>query len=396
MGPKLGSTKLNLTLTVILISALAGQSWAQETPETEEESQRFGGTVDVSEVLLDVVVTDRDGNVILGLQPGDFKVSEGGEPIAVESATFYSNRAFLESAALADRLGVSADEVPVDRFFILFFHDPRSLFPGLVSAQLDALRWARRWVHQELLPNDWVAVVGYNYQLNIFQDFTTDNEAILRALDDVGKGGKRANANWPSRIDQKAGPSLRANLPRGNELRNRSKKIYSALETLADASNYIVGRKNMLMFSMGFGEPGDFSQSTGSYLAAGSFGDQTNWGNYKPDKRYYPRMQEALNNANVAVYTISLLKNLRNENAAQGILGNSLSLLADDTGGRYYMNFLNFRDPLRRIVKDNNGYYLLSYAAQPNGAEPGYREVKITTANPDFVVRARRGYRSGR
>ncbi|MDH3403091.1 MAG: VWA domain-containing protein [Acidobacteriota bacterium] len=371
-------------LLAALLLALPVSLAAQET-----KPPAFRDVVDVDEVLLDVLVTDRDGNVILGLQPEDFAVEDGDRSVAAESATFYSNRAFLESAALANRLGVSPDDVPVDRYFILFFDDPRSLFPGLIAEQLDALRWARRWVHQELLPNDWVAVVSYSYELKIHQDFTRDNEAILEALDNVAKGGTDPG-NWPSRIDASEGPSLRANLPRGEELRKSSLKIYSALQTLAEASRYIVGRKNVLMFSMGFGEPGDFS-SPESTVSVG----RTNWGTYRPDERYYPPMMEALNDANVAVYTISLLKNLRNENAAQGILGNSLSLLADDTGGRYYFNFVTFRDPLRSAVQDNNGYYLLSYRAEHAPGTAGYRQVTVTTRNPDFVVRARKGYRYG-
>ncbi len=348
----------------------------------QETAGNFDATVEVSEVLLDVVVTDRDGNVILGLEPDDFIVSDGEQEVAVNSATFYSNRAFLESAALAERLGISPDDVPVDRYFILFFHDPRSLYPDLVSEQLDALRWARRWVHQELLPNDWVAVVGYDYSLKIYQDFTTDNERILSALDDVGKGGKDPGSNWPSRTDTSEGPSLRVNLPRGKELRKATNKIYGALETLADAAGYIRGRKNVLMFSAGFGEPGDFSEIT-------------NWATYRPNERYYPPMMEELNDSNVAVYTISLIKELVSTSEAQAILGNSLSLLSDDTGGRHYMNFVNFRTPMSDIVQDNNGYYLLSYPAEHPRGDSGYRSVSVESRNPDFVVRARGGYRFG-
>lgn len=364
-----------LTLAACLL-ALPSLIAAQEGSQPE-----FGGTVDVNEVLLDVVVTDRDGNVILGLQPEDFVVDDGDRNVAVRSATFYSNRAFLESAALASRLGVDPDDVPVDRFFILFFHDMRSFFPEIVSSQLDALRWARRWVHSELLPNDWVAVVSYDYELKIHQDFTTDNEAILQALDDVSRG-KDPGSNWPSRFEASDGPSLRQNLPRGNELRKSTKKIYSAMQVLGDAAGYIIGRKNVLMFSAGFGDPGDFSELTA-------------WSTWRPDERYYPPMMESLNDANVAVYTISLLKNLRAENEAQAVLGNSLSLLADDTGGRYYMNFVNFRDPLREVVEDNSGYYLLSYPVEQVRGDSGYRQVTVTTRNPDFVVRARQGYRYG-
>jgi VWFA-related protein len=276
---------------------------------------------------------------------------------------------------------VNPDQVPVDQFFILFFHDMRSFFPEIVPSQLDALRWARRWVHSELLPNDWVAVVSYDYELKIHQDFTTDNEDILQALDGVGRG-KDPGTNWPARLEATGGPSLRQNLPRGNELRKSTKKIYSALGVLADASGYIVGRKNVLFFSAGFGDPGEFTE-------------QASLATWRPDVRYYPPMMESLNDANVAVYPISLLKNLRSENQAQSALANSLSLLATDTGGRYFMNFVNYRDPLREVVQDNNGYYLLSYPADRIDGEAGYRKVRVTTRNPDFVIRARQGYRLG-
>lgn len=379
------SSKARILAAAALIACLPLVAAAQPAEE-------FTGKVDVSEVLLDVVVTDRDGNVILGLQPEDFVVSDGDAAVKLSSATFYSNRAFLESASLANRLGVSPDEVPVDRYFVLFFHDPRGLFPSLTSEHLDALRWARRWVHQELLPNDYVAVIAYDHKLKVHQDFTTDNEAILKALDAAGKGGD-PGSSWPSRIAADDGPSLRQNLPRGNDLRERTRTIYAALETLADAAGYIIGRKNVLMFSVGFGDPADFSETTGVVTAQTS--GQSNWGTYRVDPRYYPPMMQSLNDSNVAVYTISLLKNIRNENEAHGILGNSLSLLADNTGGRYYGNFLNFRDPLRQVVQDNNGYYLLSYPDRnPTGASD-YRQVTVTTSNPDFVVRARQGYLSG-
>jgi hypothetical protein len=76
-------------------------------------------------------------------------------------------------------------------------------------------------------------------------------------------------------------------------------------------------------------------------------------------------------------------------------LGNALSLLSADTGGTYYFNFANFNDPLREVVDDNSGYYLLSYSSERPTGETGYSKVKVTTRNPSFVVRARQGYRYG-
>ncbi len=373
---------------VVVVCLLAAAPLAAQQPTLQEEP--FQERIEVTEVLLDVVVTDGDGNVILGLDRDDFVVEDGDQAVDLTDVTFYSNRRFLESVNLAERLGISPEQVPVDRFFILFFDDPRQLYPDLTSQLLDALRWARRWVHQELLPNDWVAVLSYDVKLQVHEDFTTDNEAILQALDDVARG-KDASENWPSRSEGSTGPSLRANLPQGRDLARASRKIYGALESVAGAGGTIIGRKNLLLFSVGFGESGEFGVNPAaiSNLESGSFGT------FQADKRYYPNMMERLNDNNVAVYGVSLLENLADETFSQGLLNNGLSVLASDTGGQYYANFVNFQFPLRQVVDDNNGYYLLSYAARVPASEAGYRQVTVRTLNPDFKVRYRQGYLAG-
>lgn len=378
----------SLRTTTLAGLGLLGSCLLAWTPAVAQEAE-FKGEIQVTEVLLDVVVTDGDGNVILGLGPDDFIVEDGDQQVELTDVTFYSNRRFLESANLAQRLGVAPDEVPVDRYFILFFDDPRQVYPDLTNQLLDSLRWARRWVHQELLPNDYVAVLSYDVKLELHQDFTTDNEDILRALDGVARG-KDPGGNWPSRSELASGPSLRTNLPRGEELSKASRKIYGALETVADAAGYIIGRKNLLLFSVGFGNSGEF----GTEPAVFSNLESTRFGTYQADERYYPHMMQELNDSNVAVYAISYLENLADEAADQSLLNNGLSLVANDTGGEYYANFSNFRFPLRDVVEDNNGYYLLAYqATTPEAAE--YREVDVRTRNPSFVVRARKGYLAG-
>ena len=125
------------------------------------------------------------------------------------------------------------------------------------------------------------------------------------------------------------------------------------------------------------------------------FGQLREGGNYVPDARYWSPMMESMNDNNVAVYAISWIRNMRQESASQSNLNNSLSLLAADTGGRYFANFVNFKEPLIKINDDNNGYYLLSYDAEYPAAERGFREVEVRVDNPGFNVRARKGYLYG-
>lgn len=358
------TTALAIALTIPL------SSFAQDEPQSE-----FRGQIDVTEVLLDVLVTDSAGNVIVGLKPQDFIVKDGGEEVEVRSATFYSNRRFVESAQVAERLGVQPDEVPSDRFFILFFHDQRFEDPSITSNVLDALRWAKVWVEEETLAYDYVAVLSYDVKLKIHQDFTLDRQALVDALDSVAKM-RDPESTWPSRTALHEGPSLRKNLPQGKELRRQTRRVYSGLELTAEAAGHILGRKNMLLFSFGFGDLNDF----GTYVA---------------DPRYYPPMMEALNDNNVAVYSISWFKTLSTQTPAQDQVENVLSLLSSDTDGAFYFNFVNFQTPLIKVVEDNNGYYLLSYSAEHERGQKGYQKVEVGTRNPEFKVRARNGYLYG-
>lgn len=337
--------------------------------EQPPRDERFGGEITVNEVLLDVLVTDRKGNVIVGLTPQDFVVKEAGKPVDLTGVTFYSNRRLVGTA----REGVAVDKVPEDRYFILFFDDQKDSAaeaPVLLSRQVEAGQRARDWVLKERQPADWVAVVSYDTKLKVQQDFTRDGRALADAVAAAMKG-KDAEGNWPSRIKEGEGPSLYAALPKGNELRDKTGTIYDAMRVLARAAGNIRGRKNLVMFSTGFGRVNSFNQ-------------------YVPDPRYYPEMADALNDNNVAVYGIDL--------APAGTvhpLASSINQLAVDTGGQYYATFNSFSTPLKQIGEENSGYYLLSYQSEQPAGKSGFQDVQVTTTNPEFKVRARKGYAFG-
>jgi VWFA-related protein len=348
--------------------ALADGSSAQEP--VAPEPPPFQEEIAVTEVLLDALVTDREGNVVIGLGKDDFAVEVAGTEVPVESVTFYSNRRFLgdRTSERAQELGLAS--VAEDRYFIFFLHDQgrdNSEIPGIVARQIDAVRQAKQWLREERLAGDWVAVASYDTKLKIHQDFTRGHDALSSALDDAA-AGRDPGGNWPSRLPaEEAGPSLRGGLPRGNELRDATRSIYDGLSILARAAGNIRGRKNLVLLTTGFGRVNDF-------------------GLYMPDPRYYPPMSQALNANNVAVYGIDLMP-LGTEHT----MSSAMNQLANDTGGRYYFNFTTFATPLRQISTDNNGYYLLSFQATRAG-KSGYREVQVKTRNPDFAVRTREGF----
>lgn len=341
-------------------------------PAALAQDAEFGEEIKVNEVLLDVIVTDKNGTVIVGLQPEDFVVREGREPVQVSDVTFYSSSVAESPIATLAGEGARVDPVPEDRYFVLFFDDQRKnqsdVRVNLVQRQMRAGRDAAEWARESLAPADWVAVVGYQRSLRVYTDFTRDPQRIASAIS-AAASGEEGMGNWPSRQKEDgAGPSLTDDLPQGKELVKKSTRVYSALSLVADATADVVGRKNLVYFGIGFGRLNSFGQ-------------------YERDPRYYPGMVKALNDANVAVYPLDV--------TPQGVehsFEGALTDVSEETGGRYFPFFSSFTTPLNEIAQETGGYYLLSYRSERPADESGYQEVSVATVNPEFRVRARQGY----
>ena len=332
----------------------------------------FDERVEVIEVLLDVLVEDRKDGIVTGLDADDFVVEEDGRPVEVTSATFYGTP---EQLAATGEGGEGVERS--DRYFILFFHDRARDAPFLRPLLLDAAQQARRWIEQDLLPNDQVAVLSYDVKLKVMSDFTRDKEALLKAVSRAAASRKepdRRRGRSEEALRPADSPSLLLNLPAALDLRRETGVFEETLALLGRAAEGIVGRKNLLLFSVGFGE----SDLGGMWI---------------PDQRYYPEMEKSLNDGNVAVYAIDLVGS-RRLGGATGI-SSSLSSVAADTSGLYFESFTSFATPLRQAAEDTQGYYLLAYRSEYPRGETGYREVEVSTTDQSHRVRARQGYRYG-
>jgi VWFA-related protein len=322
----------------------------------------------VSEVLLDALVTDKQGRVILGLGPDDFVVEEGGQPVEIAGVSFYSSQERSPSARI-DLPGFDLSDIPEDRYFILFFQEIRSGGAGinrLFSRQQQAARAMEEWVVAKLAPADFVAVVSYGYKLKVHQDFTRDRQKLLQGIESAALGRDPERA-WPSRQPpaDEIGPLLRA-LPTGKELRKKSGNVYEGLQLLASAAATVPGRKNLVFLGIGF--------------------DPIRSSEYR---RMFPTIQ-ALNDANIAAYTIDLVPT-----ATEHSLRASLNNLAIATGGDFFFTFIRFDSALEKVSEATSGYYLIAYRSEHPAGKSGYQRVKVKLANPEFRVWARSGYSFG-
>ena len=338
----------------MLLALCAFGARAQQEPAARVEEQ-----LEVREVLLDVLVTDPQGHVIVGLGKEDFVVEEDGRPVEVESVSFYSNRRLLAPGAAAEDAAV-----PEDRYFVFLFVRPP------VGPERDPLLFARlpragnscvEWVARHLLPNDHVAVATYDGALNLVRDFTLEVAGIEEAIR-LAATGKAPRRHWPTRVEAASGPSI-AGLFADDGLRARTAALSDAVVELARPLGELPGRKVLILLGA------DFPLYSS-----------------RAHRLDFERMIQALNGSNVAVYALDV--------TGRGRLPN-LERLARLTGGGYPFHGRNLVEPLRAIARENSGFYLLSYrSSQPRG-EAGYREVEVKTTNPELRARTRSGYGTG-
>ena len=357
-------------LIPLLAAAVPGTAPAQERPATEV----FRDQVRVTEVLLDVVVTDRDDRIIVGLGPDDFVVRDASGEVDLTSVTFYSSKRLLEPGRALAAPGAAVDTVPQDRHFILFVEEQpfqrRGLRPSLLDRQLQAGRQLGQWLVEETQPADRVAVLSYRGRLKVHQDFTADRAALIEAVDGAVHG-RDPEKIPPSRRHPVESPSALSALPAGKELERSSRDIYQALRLVADAVKGVPGRKNLIFVGRGFGDIGSH-------------------GNYRPEHFKLDPMLQALNDANVAVYALDV--------APPGVTYNlqiALRDLAAATGGRFYYDRTSFTPALEQISDLTSGYYLLSYQSRRPADAAGYQRVTVATRNPEFRIQARDGYLYG-
>lgn len=346
--------------TLLLLACLTAAAGAEE-----ELAPSFDDLVEVSEVLLDVLAVDGDGHAVIGLGKDDFVVEEDGEPVPVTGVSYYATR--------YDDSG-EAEDIPASRYFILFF-DMQQRTPRygsrMLRQRLRASRDVKRWVEEEMTASDWMAVVRWDGKLEVYQEFTQETGALAEAIQRAATG-KPANAYRPAGRRQSPGRSLelsRRLLP--PERSSGRENLYHALGRLAEATGTIVGRKNLLMLTTGFGEEKGFYRS-------------------EPDPDHYPELETRLNDHNVAVYPIDLTPA-----GFPPMQEDFLEQLATDTGGSYDPNFVGFLNPVKDVAGDNLGYYLLSYQTARPAGEIGYQRLEVRARNPEVQVRARRGYRYG-
>ncbi|MGH9800554.1 MAG: VWA domain-containing protein [Blastocatellia bacterium] len=147
---------------LFLCLPVVAQERERQKPGQKKEDGAATIRVDTDLVTLDVAVADRDGNrSTAGLRVEDFVVYENG--VRQKISNF------------------EATEVP---FNLVLLIDTS----GSTRGDVDLMRQAVRGFLKELRPQDRVALIQFNKEVELLKDLTTDRRAVEAALDLLNAG----------------------------------------------------------------------------------------------------------------------------------------------------------------------------------------------------------------
>jgi VWFA-related protein len=364
-------------------------------------------------VLVNVVVRDKSGAVVRGLTRDDFSVAEDDKPQTITSFDFEEldapPRAQETPAsapqpvlapparpAIAPQSTVATGPLKVDmhgRRLIVLFFDLSSMQPEEIDRSVKA---AHDYIDHRLSPVDLIAVVSFSTSLHVDQDFTADRETLSAAIDAYGGAsgqGFEAGAT-PDDDAPDNGAAFTADDTEFN-IFNTDRRL-DALQTLSDQLAGIEQKKSVIYFSSGMSQ-----QGTDNQVQLRRTVDRANRANvslYAADMRGLQAIVPGGDASTASLRGTSAFSGASTRNQVDRLAASqdTLTTMAEDTGGRAFFDSNGFGAVFDRVMNDTSAYYVLGYSST-NGARDGrFRRIRVKLKRTDLKVEYRSGYYAAR
>lgn len=361
----------------------------------------------VNLVQIDTFVTDKDGKPVKGLKLENFELDEDGKKQPLRAVDYYDIEGVEKAAKPDDNAApivvsiknapdpeVVRSEVRDHRMIVLFF-DMTSLQPeDLIRATASA----KKFVQEKMSPADLVAVVSFGSQLVLNTDFTNDRKVLLQAVQslipgkDSGLAGLSTSASDAVTADN--GSAFSADDTEFN-IFNTDRKLF-AMESLSGMLGGIPGKKSVMQFTGGVTQSGEDNRA--ELIAATNAANKNNVSFYTVDSRgLMSDAQDATAGASSGSAAFTGAQTYQQTQARQDSR-DTLSTLAEDTGGKAFFDEGDLGATFAKVEADNTGYYLLSYYSTDTKEDGRYRRVHVKLVGnfPGVHLRYREGYNASK
>jgi VWFA-related protein len=394
-------------ITLLITNALSpahAQDPSQSQPPQQPPS-RYSVRVTSELVLVNVVVRDKHSNLIRGLKKEDFTVSEDGKRQDIstfdyenvdELTTAGPNQATVTGSTPGGLLRSSSKpELQArDRRLMLLFFDFSGMDPEQIERAVDS---AKKFVSTKMLPADMIALVSLATNMRVDLDFTDDKSRVLAALSaytsSQGQGFDAGTEGSAEGSAETAG-SFTADDTDYNTFTADRKLL--ALQSIMQTLGKISQKKSIIYFSNGITQSGTDNQS--ALRAASAAAVKANVSIYPLDVRGLQAMPAGGEAQNASLhgqsaYNGNAIFNDLNSNASSQ---ETLSTLADDTGGKAFFDSNDFSGVFSQVQKDTSAYYVLGFTSNNALKDGRFRHLKVQVNRQDVKLEYRSGYYAGR
>lgn len=406
-----------LTWTCLLFVLLPVCAAAQSEASEAAGAKGPGNTIikNVNEVSFDLSVHKGRRGLVLDLKPADLEVTDDSSPVTLTDLHLVN--------------------WPSDRNHLITFVFDRLAPSGATNAQEVAKKI------EKMLPQQGFAfsVFSCNAQLQLLQGFTSDREAIQKAVT-LAVGDNSSGRAQAAALSEKMLLAFLQSAPAGQqsseyrrtatqaelaslaesqriEENENTTPVLAGLLALAQTQAQIPGRKLLVYFTSGLRSDADTADMLRSVTGAALRANVSIYviNNAPLDSKVEEGLMQAqamgalaaYNRANPAptgpaaqipgVFSGGMVSEVGEQvtrGEGEGLAGSKdpLAIMAKTTGGAYLFSEDNLKKPFRQAVADLDTYYEASYVPPPHEFDGRFHKIVIKPLRHGLKIQAEAGY----
>jgi len=440
-----------IPVTLALVTSLAAGPASLSAQQAPTDIPDITIRTNTRLVVVDVVVTHKNGEPVTGLKAENFTLEENGKKqkvsvFAAPGSATGPTRAPAPAGILSNHPeNVEPAGVPT----VLLLDAANSQFRDQAYARSQMLKYV---VEQGQLGHP-MAVLTLTDRLRVLQQFTSDPQVLMTAIKNLrpqepilqgappapeshgvatgglDRGGGGGTAIGSALASAQAAAQQFADIQVGYNLERRTIITIEAMKALTRILGGLPGRKNVvwLTASLPFDLvpedrnvtdaelladlPGQGRQRSVSVNSAGAYAAEARQLHGQDIKE----AESELANTNIAIYPVDvtgLISGMENSASRQGSVYNDAAIsgralggvsaqqaaqdtmreIALQTGGKAYINQNEIKDGITLAVSDEKASYSLGYYPENKKWDGKFRSLKIKVDQGDTQVRYRKGY----
>ncbi len=368
---------MNLILIVFSVCVFLSHLHKLKSESLEKNQENIQHEVTVTLKLIQVYVTNEEGNPVLDLEKSDFVLYDNDE---LQTITDFEKHVLTKKEIETEEKKVPQISSWMNRKFLILLDIMGNDETGIIQSKDVALHF----IDTQLQPEDEVGVLSYTplSGLNLHTYLTTDRNKIKKAIKEA-KEIPLSKIREPMLDEIQEEAEQEADVKRGSpltytfrifkepfkipglsDIKRDPLQLIMETSELAKALRYIPGIKHIMFFSGG--GPQQFYQ-------------------------YYEKLGMELAGANCVVHTINAMGTRSHFLGGNKPSEKTLVKLADASGGKYFDD-IHDHEVIAEDVQSLSGYYYVLGYYIGEKWDGSYHKVQVDVKRKGCLVYAQGGY----